>query len=301
MALLIVPVLLNLPGLYIWARPEVVAGDELLKHKAPFLNGPFFISRTAFYFAAWMGLSWLLDKLSRAQETDTTGEVKGKLQGASGLGILLYGFTATFAAVDWVMTLDPHWFSTIYGVMFMVGGALAMLSFLAVVMPWLAKVEPMAGLLRPSHFQDLGNLMFAFTMLWAYVSFSQFLIIWSGNLPEETPWYLHRFHGSWGALALMLVGFHFAVPFLLLLQRALKTRPQALALIAGGMLFMRLADLIWVTVPGFHGGHARLSWMDAAAPVGIGGLWVAYFLTELGKRPLMPVEAHLLGGQGGHS
>ncbi|MBM3814162.1 MAG: hypothetical protein FJW20_21260 [Acidimicrobiia bacterium] len=298
-AVLILPVLMNIPRLYLWAQPDKVAHDELLKHKAPYLNTPFFLGRTAFYFAVWMALAWLLNKYSDGQEkSQSDGTWKPKLQLVSGLGLLLYGLTATFASVDWVMSLDPHWFSTIYGVMFMVGGALTAMSFVIVVMSRLVRSEPMAALMKPNHFHDLGNLMFAFVMLWAYVSFSQYLIIWSGNLPEEIPWYLHRFHGAWGYVAVALLLFHFALPFVLLLLRTIKRKAQVLAAVAIGMLIMRLVDMAWVVTPSFHGEHISLHWMDVTAPVGIGGLWVAFFLTQLSRRTLEPVEAHLL--EGGH-
>jgi hypothetical protein len=300
---LLLPVLLAIPKLYIWAKPDVVAHDKLLQHKAPYLNTPFFLGRAAFYFSIWMLLAFLLNKYSDGQDrSNSDGTWKPRLQAASAIGILLYGLTATFASVDWVMSLDPHWFSTIYGVMFMVGGALTAMSFVIVVLARLSRTEPMAALLKPGHFHDLGNLMFAFVMLWAYVSFSQYLIIWSGNLPEEIPWYLHRFHGTWGFVALTLLVFHFGFPFLLLLIRGIKQKAQVLAGVAMGMLFMRLVDLVWVVTPSFHGEHVSLHWMDLTLPLGIGGLWVAYFAFQLGRRPLRPVEAHLLEShaEGGH-
>ncbi|MBK5292838.1 MAG: hypothetical protein JJE04_14340 [Acidobacteriia bacterium] len=303
--LLLAPVLLNLPRLYIWARPDVVAHDKLLQHKAAYLNTGFFLGRTAFYFAAWMLLAFLLNKYSTAQERDKTNGWKGKLQTVSGIGILVYGLTVSFASVDWVMSLDPHWFSTIYGVMFMVGGALTTLSFVVIMLSRLAQAQPMAALLKPSHFHDLGNLMFAFVMLWAYVAFSQFLIIWSGNLPEEIPFYLHRFHGSWGVIAVALLLFHFALPFILLLLRVIKKKAQVLARVAMLMMFMRLVDLIWMVTPSFHGERISLHWLDLTLPVGVGGIWVAYFLSQLSNRPIEPVEAHLIEAphaavEGGH-
>ncbi len=301
---LFVPVLLDLSKLYIWARPDKVAHDKILQHKAAYLNTGFFLGRTAFYFAAWMLLAYLLNKYSAAQEQEKSNGWKGKLQTVSGIGILVYGLTVSFASVDWVMSLDPHWFSTIYGVMFMVGGALTTLSFVVIMLWRLSKTEPMARLLKPSHFHDLGNLMFAFIMLWAYIAFSQFLIIWSGNLPEEIPFYLHRFHGSWGVIAAGLLVFHFAVPFLLLLLRVIKKKAQVLARVAMMMMFMRLVDLIWIVTPSFHGEHISLHWMDLTLPAGLGGIWVAFFLTRLAERSIEPVEAHLIEAphvaEGGH-
>jgi hypothetical protein len=202
--------------------------------------------------------------------------------------------TATFAAVDWIMSLEPHWFSTIYGVWFIVGQVLATLALMVIMLRALSSQAPFAGTVTPQHFHDLGNLMLAFTMLWAYVSFSQFLIIWSGNLPEEIPWYLQRLGSGWQAIALFLVLFHFAVPFVLLLLRDVKTKMQRIAALAGFMLAMRLVDLFWVIMPAF-GNHAggsgpHLHWLDVTAPVGVGGVWIAFFAWQLKSRPLLPVH-----------
>jgi hypothetical protein len=296
---LLLPVLLQLPRIYVWARPGVLEQDHLLHHKAAYLNVPFFLGRTAFYFAIWMLMAWLLNKWSAQQEQGDL-EAKNKLQQIAGPGILLYGFTVTFAAIDWVMSLDPHWYSTIYGVIFMVGQALTAIAFVVIALRLLSSSEPMAGLLRPSHFHDLGNLMLAFVMLWAYVGISQFLIIWSGNLPEETPWYHYRTNGGWGVIALALVALHWAFPFLILLVRKNKQQGRILAGLACFMLVMRLVDLIWMVTPNFHQERLSLHWLDLAAPVAVGGLWVAFFLWQLGRRSLAPVEAALLDDGGDH-
>jgi len=285
MALLIVPLLFGLQHLYIWARPEVVAADELIRHKTPYLNVPFFLGRTAFYFAVWLLLSYLLNKWS------VNGLPANKAKSLSGPGILIYGLTVTFASVDWVMSLEPHWFSTIYGAIFVVGQALATLAFLIVVLLLLSRRQPMADALKPSHFHDLGNLMLAFVMLWAYVAFSQYLIIWAGNLPEEIPWYVKRLRGGWGWFAGALIALHFAIPFLLLLARVNKRRIATLGAIASGMIVMRLVDLYWIVTPAFHDRRLHLHWMDLLAPVGVGGIWIAFFLWNLKKQPLLPEEA----------
>lgn len=298
LVLLLVPLLFGLPHLYLWARPEVVAHDELLQHKSPYLNVPFFLARSAFYFAVWLILSYFLNKWSAEQDRTPTASVKSRLQYLSGPGLVLYGLTATFAAVDWVMSLEPHWFSTIYGAVFIVGQVLATLAFVIVALTLLSDREPMKGALRPSHFHDLGNLMLAFVMLWAYVAFSQFLIIWSGNLPEETPWYVRRLSGGWGWIAGILIGFHFILPFFLLLVRETKRRAGVLAILACAMLVLRLVDLFWVVAPAFHENRIQVHWMDLAAPVGVGGIWLAVFLSQLKRRPLLPAaEFPLEGGR----
>lgn len=290
MAVLMLPLLAGLPRLYVWARPEAVANDELLQHKAPYLNVPFFVGRLVFYFAVWIVISYLLNKWSREQDRALLPQVKTRLQLLSGPGLVLYGLTVTFASVDLVMSLEPHWFSTIYGIMFMTGEALATLAFVILVLLLLADRKPMADVLKPSHFHDLGNLMLAFVMLWAYVCFSQFLIIWSGNLPEEIPWYLRRLTGGWGWVAVALIVFHFALPFVLLLSRHNKQRLRILASIAGGVLLARLVDLFWIVMPAFYPSGLRVHWMDVLMPVGIGGLWLAAFAWRLKRQPLLPAE-----------
>jgi hypothetical protein len=265
----------------------------LLHRKAAYLNVPFFLGRNATYFVVWLLLSWLLNKWSADQERGAPG-AKDKLQQISGPGIILYGLTVTFFAVDWVMSLEPHWYSTIYGVIFMVGQALATVAFVVIALRALSLSRPMSDLVRPSHFHDLGNLMLAFVMLWAYVAISQFLIIWSGNLPEETPWYHARLNGGWGAVALALVVLHWAIPFLILLVRRNKQQAKILASLAALMLVMRLVDLIWVVAPAFHRQAIAIHWLDVVAPVAAGGLWISFFAAQLARRPLEPVEAALL-------
>ncbi len=293
MALLLAPVLLNLPKLYLWARPEVVSHDEVLLHKTAYLNVPFFLGRTAFYFAVWLALAWLLNRWSAEQDRAGIAAARSRLQAISAPGLLLFGLTVTFASIDWVMSLEPHWYSTIYGVIFMVGSALSTLAFVVIMLMLLSTRRPMSDTLRASHFHDLGNLMLAFVMLWAYTSLSQFLIIWMGNLPEETPWYLTRLNGGWGWVAAALVLFHFALPFLLLLARENKRRVRVLAGLAVAMLAIRLADIFWVVAPAFHEEHLKVHWLDLIAPVGVGGLWFAYFLRQLRSRPLEPLEGSL--------
>jgi hypothetical protein len=250
-----------------------------------------------FYFTVWLALAYFLNKWSAEQDLAPSPSLKTRLRNLSGPGLVLWGLTITFASVDWVMSLEPHWFSTIYGAIFMVGQALATLAFVIIALMVLADREPFRDFLKPSHFHDLGNLMFAFVMLWAYVVFSQFLIIWAGNLPEETPWYVRRLNGGWGWIALSLVVFQFALPFLLLLVRENKRRIGVLASIAGIILAMRLLDLYWVVTPAFYQNRIHIHWMDVAAPVAIGGIWIAAFVWQLKKRPLLP--SHEVSSEGG--
>jgi len=298
MALLFVPLVPGLRQLYGWARP-----DNAISYQAAYLNIPFFLFRAVLYFLVWLSIAYFLNRWSREQ--DRTGDLRlaRRLQLLSGPGLVLYGLTATFAAIDWVMSLEPHWYSSIFGILIIGGQALSAMAFIIAVAVLLAQHEPLSGVLLPSHFNDLGKLLLTFVMLWAYFAFSQLLIIWSGNLPEEIPWYLHRLHSGWRWVGVLLILFHFALPFVLLLSRDLKRNARALALLAVGVIFMRLVDLFWLTAPEFWPGSFHLHWMDIAAPVGIGGVWLAVFAWQLRGWPLLPIgdrylEKALEHGQG---
>ena len=276
-ALLAVPLLLGLPKLYIWARPEAMAADELLRHKAAYLNVPFFIARLAGYFAIWLGLTFVMNRRGDDAPRKT----------ASGPGLVLFVLTVTFAAIDLAMSLEPAWFSTIYGAILMVGHVLSTLAFVTWMILTLLRHKPYAGAVNAQHFHDLGNLMLAFVMLWAYMSFSQYLIIWAGNLPEEIPWFIARLNGGWEYVAGALLVFHFFVPFFLLLMRFNKRKAEILGRIASFMLLMRLVDLVWMVEPAFHPGRLHLHWMDLALPVGLGGIWMAVFVWQLKRRKVV--------------
>ncbi len=293
-ALLFLPVVVGLAELYEWARPEAVLADKILQHKALYLNVPFFLARTVFYFLVWIGMSRLLNKWSRQQDETGDSVLAGRMETLSGPGLVLFGATVTFASFDWLMSLEPHWFSTIFGLTFMVGQVLTAFPFAIAMTSFLSSRKPMSEVVTASHFHDLGKLMLAFVMLWAYLNFSQYLIIWSGNLPEETPYYVKRLTGGWQFFQLALILFHFVMPFALLLSRSLKRSGPRLARIALLVLLMRLADLYLQVAPtGPHQGHSlglHPHWMDLAAPLGIGGLWLAAFLRQLETRPVLPMR-----------
>lgn len=287
MAVLMLPLLFGVRTLYHWTHP---AGDHLLEHKAPYLNVPFFLLRAAIYFAVWIAVTRLLNRWSVQQDHTGDPTLVRRMQLLSGPGLLLYGLTVTFASIDWAMSLEAHWFSTIYGMMFMVGQGLSTLAFATSVLILLARYKPLSDVITPDHFHDLGNLMFAFVMLWAYVAFSQFLIIWSGNLAEEIPWYLARLRGGWQWIALILVVFHFFLPFVLLLMRSVKRRRQVLARVAVAVIVLRLVDMFWLITPAFHPGNLTIHWMDLLAPIGLGGLWLASFLANLKRATILPLH-----------
>jgi len=301
LAALFVPVALGIPFIYEWANAAAVEVSPVLQHKHFYLNIAFFIGRAIFYFAVWNLVSYLLNKWSREQDLTGERDLTRKLQGLSGPGLVLYGLTVTFASIDWVMSLDPTWFSTIFGMLFMGGQGLSAMAFTIAVIVVLSNYKPMSEVIQPRHLHDLGKLMLAFLMLWAYFAFSQFLIIWSGNIPEEVTWYTRRLHSSWRYIGLALVLLHFALPFVLLLSRDLKRNARTITIIAILIFVMRYVDLYWMTGPEFHEGHFAVSWMDLIMPIGIGGVWLWYFASQLKTRPLVPVQDPYLEDALSHS
>lgn len=285
-------------ALYEWSDHHVVETDPIIKAKAKYyLNIPFFLARAAFYFVVWTALAFLLNKWSRQQDETGDPRLKDWMQNVSGPGILLFGLTVTFAAIDWMMSLEPHWFSTIYGLLIMAGWGLTAFAFMILVASILARHEPMDHVFQPSHFHDYGKLLLAFVMIYAYFAFSQFLIIWSANIPEEIPWYLRRLRGGWQFVGLAVVLFHFALPFVLLLSRTLKRDYRTLSRVALMVLCARVIDMVYLVSPAFiHEGEApHFKPFDLLTmiglTIGIGGIWIAYFIRELKSRPLLPVNA----------
>jgi hypothetical protein len=290
LALLFIPLLFGLPDLYEWARPEEVAHDPILQHKSAYLNVPFFLARAAFYFLVWCIFAWFLSRWSQAQ--DETGDPAWvrRLENLSRGGLAALGITVTFASIDWAMSLEPHWYSTIYGILIAGGQILAAMAFVIPVAALLADDGPLSGVISAEQFHDLGKLMLAFVMLWAYFSFSQYLIIWSGNLTEEIPWYLRRLQGGWQWVGLALVVFHFAIPFVILLSRSLKRNARRLALVAMALVVMRFVDTFWLITPAFSPAAFSVHWMDLATVVGLGGIWLSAFVWQLKGRPLVPLN-----------
>jgi hypothetical protein len=289
LAVLFLPLVFGLESVYEWAREGTVAGDPVLQHKARYLNEGAWIARSAVFLAVWVVLALLLDRWSARQDAAPSPALVRRLRRLAAPGLVLLVLTETFAAMDWFMSLDPHWYSTIYGVWFLGGHGIAALALLIVVAAFLERRPPLAGVLRPLHFHDWGKLLLAFTLLWTYFSVSQLLIIWSADIPEEVLWYEHRLHGGWQAVGLALALLHFAVPFLLLLSRDLKRDARLLVPVALLLLGMHWVDYFWNAAPTYSPGDFRLHWLDLAAPVAVGGLWVWRFVRELKSRPLMPV------------
>ncbi len=292
LALLFVPIALGMKHLYIWARPlDQVADKHLHDHlediTKTYLTPSGFVYRAILYFAIWNLLSFLLSKWSKEGDSPSTPDNTQKFKAVAGPGLILYGFTITFAAIDWVMSLDPSWISTIFGLGILIGEVLAAMCFAVVIERILFNYRPMSEMLRPDFVQDHGKWMLAFIMVWAYFSFSQWLIIWAGNLPTEITFYIKRLNGGWGYVGLFLAIFHFAVPFALLLSRPFKRNIRKLVWLAIWLLFMRWVDLFWIIEPNFSK-TLTVTVSDIVLPIAIGGFWLAYFFRNLGSLPLLP-------------
>jgi len=292
LTVLFLPLLFGLRHLYIWARPlESIEDKKLHEHLAEigksYLTVTGFVVRAIIYFAIWNVLSYFLSKWSREQDSPSSPDNTRKFKALSAPGILLYAFTISFAAVDWIMSMDPTWISTIYGLLILIGQLLIALAFAIVVERILFNYKPMSELLRPDYVHDHGKFMLAFIMVWAYFSFSQWLIIWAGNLPEEISWYMRRLYGGWEYVGLFLVVFQFAVPFVLLLSRPFKRDITRLVWLASWVIVVRFVDLFWLVEPNFSKTFS-LTWLDIVVPIAIGGLWMAMFFRNLGTLPLVP-------------
>jgi hypothetical protein len=287
---LVFPLILGLGRLYSWTHPNLVAADAVLKFKQPYLNLPFFLIRNVIYFAVWWALAGRLNRWSDEQDRTGDAALAVRLESFSGPGLVLYGLTVTFFSIDWIMSLEPHWFSTIFGMIFMVLQVLSALALAILVAGLLSQHEPVADAVTPDRLNDLGNLLLTFVMLWAYLGFCQFLIIWAGDLIEEIPWYVTRAAGGWGIMAVVLVFLSFAIPFYLLLMRAIKRRAETLTTLCGVLIVVTLADVYWMVVPSFEKTGPRFYLLDLLLPVGMGGVWVAAFVRQLRSRPLLPLQ-----------
>jgi len=276
--------------LYPWTEMKAEALGEQKAHF--YLNPTFFIIRGIIYFAGWGFLARRLLRWSYLEEAGkTTPAAFVSIQNLSGAGIVFYGLAITFASVDWVMSLAPEWWSTVFGMLFMVGQCLSAFAFTIFLFTRLSPREPLSRVFKADYFHDYGKMMLAFVILWAYLSFAQWLVIWSGNIVEEIRWYLDRIRGHWQAIVIALICLHFALPFALLLSRNLKRQARKLVLVALLVLCMRYVDLFWLTTPNFH---PHVEWldiaMDGATFLAVGGIWLWNFFRKLGQRALLPVN-----------
>jgi hypothetical protein len=290
LAVLFLPIVFGMKYLYgAWLDPERVREAPLSDLQQGYLTAHWFYIRAVIYFAVWIGLMFIFNRWSREQDVNQADRaLRRRFKMLAGPGIILYVFVMTFAAIDWVMSISPHWASTIYGFLFVAGQLISAMSLMIAVVVLLSRTAPMAGLIQKRHIHDLGKLLLAFVMLFAYFDFSQLLIIWSGNQPEEITFYRSRLYGEWGVVAVIVLLFHFFVPFFLLLSRDLKRNYRLLPKVAMWMIFIRLVDLFWMTRPEFTS-RAIPSWIDFVVPIALIGLWVAFFAFNLQKLPLLPL------------
>ena len=318
LTVLFIPVVLGMNRLYPWTHTELMQGDEILRHKAAYLNPTSFILRSAFYFVGWNLIAWRMTALSRAQDEGNV-EATRSMQWLSGGGLVFLALSITFVGVDWFMSLNPDFYSTMFGFLFMNYLGLAGLAFTIIMAAYLRKVEPTGALFRPSHFADYGKLTLAFVMMWAYFQFSQYLLVYAANLKDEIPYVLTRIDGGWQYLALFLLVFQFVVPFCLLLSKPLKRTPERLVKLAVWLLIIRVIDTFMYVTPEFskeaagvnrwfvageHGSVFFVNWLDVVTPIAIGGIWLWMFYTQLRQRPLLPIGdpylASALESAGGH-
>jgi hypothetical protein len=295
MAALFLPLLLGLADLYSWAVPGAAEHDALLQWKAPYLNVPFFVARAAIYFASWSFIALLYYRGSRGQDVSGDPGVSARLRRLAGPAIIVLALTQTFASVDWIMSLTPHWYSTIFGVYFFAGSFVGFIALLSVVTVAMRGARLLDTVISPEHLHDIGKLLFAFTAFWAYIGFSQFFLIWYANLPEETIWYKVRMEGSWMQVSLLLVVGHFVAPFFYLMGRTVKRKGATLAVGGAWLLAMHFVDIYWQVMPTLHPEGVRVSALDVAALVATGGCFVAAVSWLMRRQALVPLRDPRLG------
>ena len=293
LALLFIPIILGMHKLYIWAQPlDQIADKHLREHlediTKTYLTTNGFVIRAIFYFAIWNLLSYLLSHWSRQTDRAGAPDNTERFKAVAGPGLILYGFTISFAAIDWVMSLDPSWISTIFGLVILIGEVLSAMCFAVVVERILFNYKPMSEMLSPDFVHDHGKWMLTFVMVWAYFNYSQWLIIWAGNLPSEITYYMRRLNGGWGYVGLFIVIFHFAIPFGTLLSRPFKRNIRKLVWLAVWLMLMLYLDLFWIIEPNFSTTF-QLTVADIVVPIAIGGFLLAYFFRNLGSLPLLPL------------
>jgi hypothetical protein len=286
---LVIPLVLGIPRLYSYDDPRAVALDKALQHKIGWLNEPAVVGRLVIYFAVFGAISYLLTYWSRRQDETEDYKYLTHRSWLSGPGIILFSVAMSFAAVDWIMALEPDWYSTMFPGFYLVGQALTAFAVVIAVLHFVSERPPLSDIVSAKDFHDLGNLLLTFVILWAYVEVSQLIITWSGNLPKEIVWYLHRTQGNWAWITFVLVVFHFAVPFFILLGRSNKLQSQRLARVAIFIVAMHLLDNYWNVEPSFHS-RIYVHWLDFAAPIGLGGIWVGLLLRQLKRYPLVPAH-----------
>jgi hypothetical protein len=290
MAVLFIPILIGVRDLFPWANEEWARKDPVVSLKLGWLNVTRFTWFSILLFVIWIVWAWQLRYWSQKFYQDRSPETDLVRRRWAGAGLPMIVLTLTFASIDWMMSLEPKWMSAMYGITFTVGCALSAFAFVTFFLSQLARTNAMAGILKPSHLRDLGNLLFAFVMFYAYTAFSEYLLMWYANLHEEIPHYLVRQHGTWGVLAMLLVLFHFFLPFFMLLMRAIKDRPESIAVVTVIIIVMRYVAIVWLVTPSWYGEHFHYSWIDLTSLIGIGGVWMFAFIQQLKGQTIIPIH-----------
>jgi hypothetical protein len=290
LAVLFVPIALGAGYLYQWAQPEMVAESKDLQHKQIYLNLPFWLVRAALYFVIWITISYILSAWSRQQDLTGERQLPRKFRLLSAPGLVFFGIAITFASVDWVMSLQPAFHSTMFGPLFVSGQLVTAQAWAVLVLAMVVERAPVRNIVSAEVLNDVGNMLFSFLIIWAYMAWFQFMLVWMANLPEEVIWYLPRSQDGWQWVVWAIFLFHFAVPFFCLLMRENKRDPRTLGRIGAMILFMHLVYVYWQIMPAFPGTTLSQHWMDFLTPIGIGGIWLAYFLWRLGDGPLLPLR-----------
>jgi hypothetical protein len=290
MAALFVPLLFGLHDLYEWSHAEAVEHDALLAWKAPYLNVPFFLIRAALFFVIWSVIAVFYYRGSRSQDATGDHHVSARLRKLAGPSIIVLALTQTFASIDWIMSLTPHWYSTMFGVYFFAGSWVGFIALLSVVVPAMRGAGLLETVISPEHLQDIGKFLFAFTAFWAYIAFSQYFLMWYGNLPEETIFYKARMEGSWMQVSVLLLAGHFVAPFFYLMGRAVKRNGATLAVGGAWILAMHFVDLYWQVMPTLHPEGLNPSLLDVAALMAVGGSFVAAASWLLRRNALVPLR-----------
>ena len=288
LAILFVPLALLAPHIYPWWSPH--EADQVLKGKAAYLNAPFFYTRAAVYFAVWILLAWRLRHWSLKQDETGTADCTYRMRRLSAGGIYLFAITLTLAAIDWMKSLQPHWFSTMYGVYYFAGSVWVTVAVVYLVAAWLKRAGPLQELVQPRRLHDLGVLLLVFTVFYAYIHFSQYLIIWNANLPEETFWYAMREKGWWWGIGLVLVFGHFLLPFLMLLRIDVKLKLKLMVPLCLWVCLMHFVDVSYNVLPPLHLEDFPWRWTDAACFAFIGGVLGFMFLKNLARHPVYPIK-----------
>ncbi len=289
-AILFIPVIIGMftNNIYLWTNAAAVKASPVLTDKAGYLNPSFWTIRAVVFFAYFIVIATVLNKYARNLDATPGFKWSRKIENFSGGALFFFFFAVSFAAVDWIMSLSPEWYSTVYAFFIIVGQGILALTFAIMVLVTLSREEPMASALKPGHLHDLGKLLFAFNFLWGYLSFSQLIIIYAGNLPEEIVWYHHRIRGGWQYVAYVIIFVHFIIPFAILLSRDIKRNGRRLIMMAGWLFIMRIVDLYWLVEPNWHQAQFFFSWADIAAPLGFVGLYVYLFVGQYKKHAALP-------------